>query len=265
MENLELENILNQKTANEFDFKLKSALLEKASGLCFVEFFYKDGTILTPEKRVDAEKIILECLPKDFDYEIKFIKNFVVNEAVDDYVKNFFKHNFPAVLYNIKKIDCEDNLKLVVIGVEKKVEDYVKSRKVAKFLEESLKKDFLAEIEVKIEADEEFKEVEIIEETFDVSVFDPSKSDDRVIEVSEVEPIIGEFKDNLAFYIKDKKGPEENVVLCGKILYIKEYAYQVKSKKKDEEKENQEPEREDNKETCEEEQQEERKNERKYL
>ena len=51
MDNLELETLINEKTAREYDFKLKSALLEKASGLCFIEFFYKDGTILTAEKR----------------------------------------------------------------------------------------------------------------------------------------------------------------------------------------------------------------------
>ena len=77
MENLEIENLINEKTANEFDFKLRSALLEKASGLCFVEFFYKDGTILSPEKRKIAENAVLDFLPKGFEYQIKFIKHFV--------------------------------------------------------------------------------------------------------------------------------------------------------------------------------------------
>ena len=257
MENLELETLLNQKTANEFGFKLKSARLEKASSLCFVEFFYNDGTILTSEKRKIAESVILENLPQGFEYQIKFIKNFVVNEAVSSYVKDFFKHNFPAILYNLKNIDCENQEKKVLIGVQEKVEEYVISRKVAKTLEEQLKKDFLADFSVEIIVDDDYQEVTIIEEDLDFSVFDPTENDERVIEVLNVEPLIGDFKDNLAFYIKDKKVPEENVVLCGRILYIKEYAYQVKSKKKEET---------ENKENAQEEQTEEQnKGERKYF
>ena len=271
MENLELENLLNEKTANEFGFKLKSALLEKASGLCFVEFFYKDGTILTQDSRKKAEEIIIEFLPKGFDYDIKFVKNFVVNEAVYNYINAFFKHNFPAILYEIKNVDCEKEEKQVEIGIEEKVADYVENRKVSKSLEEALNKDFLAHIKVEIKVDKDFKEIEIIEEDLDFSVFDPTDNDERIIEVSEVEPIIGDFKDNLAFYIKDKKVPEESVVLCGKILYIKEYAYQVKSKKKEENKEQETVqeeklnEQEKSEETEKVENQEEHKNERKYF
>lgn len=269
MENLELENLLNEKTANEFDFKLRSASLEKDSGLCFVEFFYKDGTILSPEKRKIAESVVIDYLPKGFTYEIKFLKHFVVNEAVSSYIKTFFKSNFPAILYDILNIDCENKEKKVLIGVEEKVIDYVENRKVAKVLEEAINKDFLTNIKVEIKIDENFKEIEIVEEFFDTGVFDPTDNDERIIEVSDVEPIIGEFKDNLAFYIKDKKMPEESVVLCGKLLFIKEYAYQVKSKKKEEEKKDsedskQEPQKEANVENTAE-SQEEHKNERKYF
>jgi len=265
MENLELENLLNQKTNNEFGFKLKSARLEKASSLCFVEFFYKDGTILTTGKRVLAETVIKEFLPKGFDYEIKFIKNFVVNEAVINYVKDYFKHNFPAVLYDLKKVDCETENKVITIAIEEKLKDYVEARKVSKFLEESLKKDFLAEIKVEFVVDENFQEIEIVEEVLDFEIFDPTDNDERVIEVSEVEPIIGEFKDNLAFYIKDKKTPEDSVVLCGKILYIKEYAYQVKSKKKEEDKQDESSQEKSEEVVNNDNVQEEHKNERKYF
>ncbi len=238
MGKLELENILNEKTGNCFGFKLKSASLEKATGLCFVDFFYNDGTILSQEKRNEAEDILKSILPKGFEYEIKFTKNFVVNESVENIIREFFKHKFPSVLYNILKIDCEQENKHIEIGVEEKVYDYVLDHKVEKVFEDYLKECFMADIKVTIKVDAGYREIVVEEQDFDFEIFDPAKSEDRFIEVTEVEPLVGEFKDALAYYIKDKKVPEDNVVVCGKILFIKEYAYQVKSKAIKEEKEN---------------------------
>ena len=58
----ELDEYLNDKTGGVFDFKLKSAKLSKTAGLCFVEMFYKDGVILSPEKRKECEEILKEVI-----------------------------------------------------------------------------------------------------------------------------------------------------------------------------------------------------------
>jgi len=264
MENLEIENLLNEKTGNKFGFKFKSAVLEKVTGLCFVEFFYNDGVILSIEDRKLAENILIDKLPKGFKYSIKFVKNFVVDESVGNSIKEFFKHRFPSVLYNILKVDCEKEQKVVIIGVHERVYEYVLEHKIDKVLKVYLKENFMADIEVSMQKDEDYKEIEIVDDDIVFEEFDPSVGEDRVIEVSEVEPIIGEFKDNLAFYIKDKKVPEDSVVVCGKILFIKEYAYQVKSKKKKEE-EKTEQESKFSETIQENQEEEEHKNERKYF
>ena len=91
MENKQLDYILNEKTGNKFGFKLKGAKLDKTTSLCQVELFYQDGVILMQEDRELAENIIKQNLPTGFTYQIKFIKNFVVNESVNAKVCEFFK------------------------------------------------------------------------------------------------------------------------------------------------------------------------------
>ena len=74
----DIVDILNENTGGKFGFKFKSATLEKSTSICHVELFYNDGVILSQEERINAENIVKNNLPKNFNYEIKFIKNFVV-------------------------------------------------------------------------------------------------------------------------------------------------------------------------------------------
>ena len=103
-----LEILINEKTNNKFDFKIKSATLSKKTGKCLVELFYKDGVILSKSERVEVENLIVGFLPSGFAYDIKFIKNFVVNESVLDSVKEFMHCHFPSILFDIVKVDCEN-------------------------------------------------------------------------------------------------------------------------------------------------------------
>lgn len=228
-----LEQKLNEQTGNKFGFKLKSAKLNKTTSLCFVELFYKDGTILTQEDRVKAEEIIKTLLPRNFEYNITFIKNFVSEEAVKEFISALMKNKFPSILYRIEKVDCEKENKQVIISVNEKVYDYVLSRNISKEIEKYLTENFSAEISVEFSSFQDKLE-EVLEPLNDIEIFEPIDQSNRFIQVSNVEPIVGELTEELAYYIKDKKNPEENVVICGKVQYIKEYAFQVKSKKKEE-------------------------------
>ena len=68
---------LNKHTNNEYKFMLKSALLEKDADFCVIEIFYKDGTILTQALKEDLHKFATGIFPKEFKYELRFIKNFI--------------------------------------------------------------------------------------------------------------------------------------------------------------------------------------------
>lgn len=229
-----LEDKLNEQTGNKYGFKLKCASLDKVTSLCHVELFYNDGVILSALDRGKCENIVKQTLPEGFKYEVKFIKNFVVNESVGDYVKQFFKKNFPSIMYELKTVDCENIEKKVQINVLSKMTEYINNRGVKKELEKDLYENFSAEIEVVFS--EVREEIEVVEvESENLQIFDDTPIE-RFIEVTDVEAFVGEIVDSMAFYIKDKTTPNEEVVFCGKVLYVKEYSYTPKSKKKDDNK-----------------------------
>ena len=59
---------LNKFTNNEYDFILKSALLDKVADFCVVEILYKDGVMLKTDEKKRIENFALSILPKNFVY-----------------------------------------------------------------------------------------------------------------------------------------------------------------------------------------------------
>lgn len=239
----ELDEYLNNKTGGVFDFKLKSAKLSKTAGLCFVEMFYKDGVILSPEKRKECEEILKEVMPSGFSYSFKFIKNFLTKDALVSKIKEYFSKNHPAVTFEI--VSANSDNKSVEIAFEERQEEYVKSKKIVENLKTYLKEAFFVDFVVNV-GQIEFKEVSdlpfesmVVEEILPVA--------NRTIEVSNVECVVGDLQDNFAFYIKDKKTPGEDVVFCGNLEFIREYSYTPKKRPKDEENTDKKPENEEQK------------------
>ncbi|MBQ3158517.1 MAG: ribonuclease H-like domain-containing protein [Clostridia bacterium] len=227
----DIVDILNENTGGKFGFKFKSATLEKSTSICHVELFYNDGVILSQEERTNAENIVKNNLPKNFNYEIKFIKNFVVNESLKNSLKSYLHKNFPSILCEIGDVDCEGENKRVVVLIDERVVDYLSARNVKKETEKYLQESFYAHIDVEFKVKKELEDVK--EEAPEIDFFNIIP-DIRYIEVSNVEPIVGDLTETNAFYIKDKKSPEENVVFCGKMVYLKEHSYTPKRKAKEE-------------------------------
>ena len=75
MENLIEE--LNNFTNNEYKFMLKSALLKQDADFCVLEILYKDGMMLSKQKKNELVEFCLKGLPTAFRYDIVFIKNFI--------------------------------------------------------------------------------------------------------------------------------------------------------------------------------------------
>ncbi len=224
---------LNSLTENKYDLKLKKAILDKNSGECSVELFYKDGVILGTSEREKISKELCSLLPSGFSYDVKFIKNFVTNEAVTEFVKRFLKTNYPSIKFFIKSCDCEGKEKSVCLGFYEQEYEYAKSRDIRGSLCEKLKENFYVDISLSIEKREE--EVEKIEafEPEEELVFEASNPV-RVISVSNVQPLVGELTETNATYIKDCTTSGQEVVICGKILYFKEASFEPKKKNKEE-------------------------------
>ena len=60
---------LNDYTKNEYKFMLKSALLQKDADFCVLEILYKDGTIISADKKNEIVSFCLNVLPKVYKYE----------------------------------------------------------------------------------------------------------------------------------------------------------------------------------------------------
>ncbi len=229
-----IEENLNEKTGSKYNFKFKNAELDKSSGVCLVSLFYKDGTILDENNRAQVSGILIDLLPSGFDYKFNFIKNFVVNEAVQGFVAKYLSFNLPSIKFDIKSVDCESQVKTIKLSASREHETYILGREIKAHLEQTLKEEFSADIVCQIDFEEKqlLQDISLTdEETF---VFEEVVQN-RFIEVADVVPLVGALSDSQAYYIKDKQNAEQNVVLCGRVVFIKEFSYVPKKAKKDDE------------------------------
>ena len=214
---------LNEYTNGEFDFALRSASLSGET--CTLEITYKDGSILRKEKRQELTLFALKQLPAGFVYNIKFVKNFITSEVVEDAVKSIIAHEFPALVYSYGSFD-EENGHLVVININSQLSEYAKNKNVESVIAEKLKERFLSDFVVKCDLSDEVGKIEETEEEF----FVESTIVKHEIDVDEVNALCGEKIMQKPIYIRDalaKVG--EDVVVCGKIKFLK--SDKIKSKK----------------------------------
>ena len=239
--NVAMENIidsLNNYTNNEYKFSLKSALLKRDADFCVIEIFYKDGMMITPEKKAEFDDFVLSKLPKAYKYDLKFIKNYISEERIESEVCDFMKKHFPSLSYKINSVK-EDNLSFDInLSIDKLSYEHAKEKnlngELVKFFKNQYEDyDFKCEYdseEVYKENEEELLKKNYKEETPDYSM-------KRKIEVSEIVPIIGEELEHFASYIKDKTAAEAGIVVCGKIKSIKPIVIKKKPKQEKEQEE----------------------------
>ncbi|MBR2391510.1 MAG: ribonuclease H-like domain-containing protein [Clostridia bacterium] len=222
---------LNKFTNNEYKFALKSALLQSNADFCVIEIFYKDGILLSIEKKEELQKLCLEILPKAFKYEIVFIKNFINEERIENDFNAFMQGNFPSISYAVQKIALEDMKFSISLKIDKFSYEHAKNKNLNGCVEKYLKKlyedyDFSCSLE-KAEVFVQ-DETELLKQNYkedDVDIFA-----NRKIEISNIVPIVGDLKETIVPYVVDKTVPEENVVLCGTIKNIKPIVIKRKPK-----------------------------------
>lgn len=237
MDNTLIE-ILNNSTNNEYNFSLKSAVLQSKADFCVIEIYYKDGILLSFEKKKELIQKLLAVLPKKYTYDIKFIKNFINEERIFDEFIVFMKKTFPSITYSLTKVESNDTTFNIELLIDENSISHADDKNLKKATSNYFKQNY---------PDNEFvvnyTEAKIfVEDKKELLKNNKLKNNDddlmnklRKIEVTEKINIVGDPIEEPASYIKDKIVPEENLVFCGKVKNIKDIV--LKRKSKDTEKE----------------------------
>lgn len=213
---MELQEKLNRLTDNKYDFVYKSAVLDSSTAVCSLDFFYKDGTILSNEIKDLCHSIVTEFLPRGYTYKLNFTKNFIAQESIANFVNNYLTNNCASVSYKLISID--EHKYQVNLQIDKMQEEYIKAKKVVQSLITSLKDYFGVDFNVFVDYIDNIIDFSKLEE--DSQIITQSKP--KVIEVSNTEILFGESIDNnaKATYIRDSKELGKAITVCG---YIKDF------------------------------------------
>lgn len=221
---------LNENTNFEYNFELKSACLDKQADFCVAEILYRDGILLTKEKKQEFEKFMLDILPKKYKYEFKFIKKFINAESLKESLENYIKKNFPSIAFKLSEVSKEDNLFKIKLIVDELSYDYAKDRglenNILAFCGNSYENfEFECDIQKSniIDAEEQDENRKFID-------FEPNMDELRFIEVSELQEFIGDKLETKALYIKDQQSVADNILLCGTVKGIKPIIIKPKAK-----------------------------------
>lgn len=210
---MELEQILNQKTDNKYGFNLKNAVLDSSTAICSVEFYYNDGTLLTPEIKKLCQTEVENFLPSGYVYRLEFIKNFISNESIEIFLKNYLKANFVSISYQIEKIDSTN--KQIALKIENSQQAYIKDKKVLQTITETLKEHFETDFFVSAEFEDLIDFSKLEEENSAILATKP-----KYIVVENTESIFGESISQNATYIRDSKEIGKIICVCG---YVRDF------------------------------------------
>ena len=215
----------NKQTNDKYGFVFREAVL--SGNLCTIEVLYKDGTILLSSDRKRVEEFVLSHLPAGFDYNVKFIKNFISEDNIVPKIKEFFAE-MPSVNFKIVHVCKNDDTFLVELEIEDKSYNYFVNKKADEKLVNFLSKCFFAKFSVKLDT---YKINDFFEEIDEGLVFDEKENEkkERIIDVTHVESFVGEIVYDNPKYIKDVFKQEANdVCVCGTVKFVEEMTYERK-------------------------------------
>lgn len=226
---------INELTKNEYKFALKSAFLDKSADFCVLEILYRDGILLTKQIKEQVESHILSLCPQSFKYEIKFIKNFISEERINDDFKVFMEKTFPSISYSINSVKLESGTFNISLSIDTNSYSHAKNKNFEDVYQKYFKsryEDYNFTCDFSSDTVYVEDEVEKLKASYKEEVVDTSSL--RVIEFLDTVHLVGDEIEGTASYIKDKTMPEESVVVCGTIKSVKEIIIKRKPKKKTE-------------------------------
>lgn len=222
---------LNDYTKNEYKFMLKSALLQKDADFCVLEILYKDGTIISADKKNEIVSFCLNVLPKVYKYEFKFVKNYINEDRITENFEEFMAKTFPSISYQLVSVKLEGVKFSLNVKIDESSYEHAKQKHFCETVQKYFKKMYEDyDFEAAIQEDIVYKEDEMqkLKETYveeEVDIYAKRK-----IEFTNVVPLVGENFEEMASYIVDKKVPENEIVVCGKIKNIKDIVIKRKPK-----------------------------------
>ena len=226
---------LNDYTNNEYKFILKSALLQKDADFCVLEILYKDGTIISATKKQELVEFCENILPKVYKYSFNFVKNYINEDRIKDNFVEFMTKTFPSISYDLVDVALDGVKFDIKVKIDDSSYEHAKQKHFGTTAKTHFKKMYEDyEFDVHYEEDSVYKEdeLQIMKENYveeDVDIYAKRK-----IEFTNVVPLIGENFEEQASYIVDKKSPENEIVVCGKIKNIKDIVIKRKPKKEQE-------------------------------
>ncbi len=207
---------INAKTGGEYGFALRGSVLREGN-LCDLDISYKDGCILGKDKRQELTFEIMKNLPAGYIYNIKFTKNYVTEETVKREIERLVRMKFPALIYQFEGF-VEGDPARVIIRIDERLEDYIKTKNVGGEFETALHHAFFSNFKVEFIKDTEFDD--LVDDVYDDPTdFEPVAP--KTLTVTDVSPLCGELVGDTAGLIKNHKVVTPNAILCGKIKFLK--------------------------------------------
>ncbi len=214
-----LIELLNEKTENKYKFMLKSALFDESADFCVLEIFYRDGLILTKEIKEKLLEEIFAVLPKEVKYDITFVKNFVNSARIENETKLFLKRNFPSVSNKIESVVLSENEFKISLFVDNLSFEHAQKRNLTGLIESEFSKNYDEyKFSCKMQAADVFVEDELAAMKASYREEDVDIYENRIIEVTDLVPLVGEEVDEPASYIKDKTAETVGAIVCGKVV-----------------------------------------------
>ena len=220
---------VNKQTNDKYGFIFRDAVL--TGNVCTLVILYKDGTILSKNDRIIVEKYIVSNMPNGFDYQVKFVKNFVSEENIIPKIKEFFS-NMPSINYKVPLIEKKDDAFVINLEIEDKSYNYFVNKKGNDKLVDYLSNCFYAKFIVNLKT---YKIRDFFEEIDEGLVFDEKEENikERIIDVTHVESFVGEIVFDNPKYIKDVcKREGFDVCICGTAKFVEEMTYERKKQTK---------------------------------
>ncbi|MBQ8468742.1 MAG: ribonuclease H-like domain-containing protein [Clostridia bacterium] len=205
-----IDQLLNNLTGGKYDFVYKSAVLDSKTGVCTIEIFYKDGTILTQADKEKCNKALAETLG-NYKYDIHYTKNFLSEGTIKTFVRAYAKSNYVSVKLQVNSVELGKS-NLVSLTIAEEQEQYVKSQKILQDISKALSERFMARFNVVANYQPNMIDFSVIEKQEE-----PTIISEKVISVTDKKVLMGEEIEGDATYIRDSRNSGVTVTICGKI------------------------------------------------
>ena len=212
-----MEKLINKELGDKNLIYLKCADFNIDTCTLSLNFSYPAS--VTQELKKKVYDIVIDNVPDYVAYvEINIVRLYFDDLALAQFVKTFLSNSYPAVYAAISdniEVERVINCYRISIDCDKDVFFYVEKYNVALAVLDALKNEFRENFNVKFNKSDVIKpEDVVVKKPEDDGV---SALNKRLINVTDILPVIGTELGTTAFYISDIKMELSPCIICGKI------------------------------------------------